>query len=47
MTSGTFQASSGAMNMVITMGGGDEEDEDEELDPAPLSVISYRLPAGY
>jgi hypothetical protein len=47
MTSGTFQASSGAMNMVIQMGGREEEGEEAELDPAPLSVISYRLPAGY
>jgi len=47
MTSSSFSASSGNMNMVVRMGGREEEDEEDEGEAAPLSVISYRLPAGY
>jgi hypothetical protein len=48
MTSSSFSASSGNMNMVVRMGGREEEDEAGEGEiAAPLSVISYRLPAGY
>ena len=47
MTSSSFSASSGNMNMVVRMGAREEEDEEEEGEAAPLSVISYRLPVGY
>ena len=46
MTSTSFSSSSGNMTMQIRMGGREDEDEDEG-EAAPLSVISYRLPAGY
>lgn len=48
MVSSSFSASSGNMTMQIRMGGREDEAEDEdEGEAAPLSVISYRLPAGY
>lgn len=47
MTSSAFSASSGNMNMEIRMGGRDEDEDEEDGEAAPLSVISYRLPAGY
>lgn len=46
MTSTSFSSSSGNMTMQIRMGGREDEEEDEG-EAAPLSVISYRLPAGY
>lgn len=45
MVSNTFTSNSAGMTMTIMMGGNEDEEEDEG-EPAPLSVISYRLPQG-
>ncbi len=47
MVTSAFSASSGNMAMEIRMGGREEDDAEDEGEVAPLSVISYRLPAGY
>ena len=47
MVTSSFSASSGNMAMEIHMGGREEDEAEDEGEVAPLSVINYRLPAGY